>query len=191
MIYIIRHGETDYNVEKRMQGQTDIPLNDEGRNLARQIAEEFKDIKLDAIISSDLKRASETADIINSYHNLNVKHDSRLREFNYGTIEGKLRDELGPEVWEEYNRNPSAFQAETMEDIFERVKNFWKEIKSGYKGQNILVVSHGGPIKVSKYYFDNGDKFDYSKFLSGYMHGFKIKNLEVLKINEFDQDIDR
>ena len=194
MIYIIRHGETNYNAQKRMQGQTDIELNENGRTLAKNLAEEFKDIRLDEIITSDLKRASETANIINQYHNIIVRQDNRLREFNYGTIEGRLRDELTPETWERYNKDPHSFNAETMEEIFERVKSFWTEVKKEPIDKNILVVSHGGPIKVSKYYFDHGDKFDYSIFLKDYMHGMKIKNLEVLKIDNTelikDEDVE-
>lgn len=186
MIYIVRHGETNYNKEKRMQGQTDIELNETGRSLAKDIAEQFKDIKIDEIVASDLRRASETAEIVNQYHELPIRLDKRLREFNYGTIEGRLRDEITPETWTRYNKDPHSFEAETMEDIFKRVSDFWNELSLNCKNKNILVVSHGGPIKISKYYFDHGDKFDYDTFLRDYMHGMKIRNLEVLKIANRD-----
>ena len=90
MIYIIRHGQTDWNIENRTQGQTDISLNANGIKQAELITKKIENLKIDNIISSDLKRAYMTAQIINKKFNKTIKTDKRLREFCFGTLRLKL-----------------------------------------------------------------------------------------------------
>lgn len=183
MIYIIRHGQTDWNIEHRTQGQTDIALNTNGIKQAELITRKIVNLKIDNIISSDLKRAYMTAQIINKNFNKNIKTDKRLREFCFGTLEGITRDKITQEIWDDFNKNPKQFNAETKEEIFNRIKSFIDDIKSNNINKNTLVVTHGGPIRMIKYYLDNGDNFNDKKYLAEYMT-LKINNLDVFIIDE-------
>ena len=183
MIYIIRHGQTDWNIEHRTQGQTDIALNINGIKQAELITRKIANLKIDNIISSDLKRAYMTAQIINKKFNKNIKTDKRLREFCFGTLEGITRDKITQETWNNFNENPKQFNAETKEEIFNRIKSFIDDIKSNNINKNTLVVTHGGPIRMIKYYLDNGDNYCDEKYLEEYMN-LKINNLDLFIIDE-------
>lgn len=183
MIYIIRHGQTDWNIEHRTQGHTDIALNKNGIVQAELISQKIANLKIDSIISSDLKRAYMTAQIINKNFNKNIETDKRLREFCFGTLEGITRDKITQEIWDDFNKNPKQFNAETKEEIFNRIKSFIDDIKSNNINKNTLVVTHGGPIRMIKYYLDNGDNFNDKKYLAEYMT-LKINNLDVFIIDE-------
>ena len=183
MIYIIRHGQTDWNIEHRTQGQTDIVLNTNGIKQAELITQKIANLKIDSIISSDLKRAYMTAQIINKKFNKTIETDKRLREFSFGTLEGITRDKITQETWEKFNENPKQFNAETKEEIFNRIKSFIKDMKSEIKNKKVLVVTHGGPIRMIKYYLDNGDNYSDKKYLEEYMN-LKINNLDLFIIDE-------
>jgi len=183
MIYIIRHGQTDWNIEHRTQGQTDIVLNTEGIKQAELITQKIVNLKIDSIISSDLKRAYMTAQIINEKFNKIIVADKRLREFNFGTLEGIPRDQITQEIWGKFNENPKQFNAETKKEVFNRIKSFIDDIKSENLNKNVLVVTHGGPIRMINYYMDNGDNFNDKKYLDEYMN-LKIKNLDLFIIDE-------
>ena len=183
MIYIIRHGQTDWNIEHRTQGQTDIALNTNGIEQAELITQKIADMKIDNIISSDLKRAYMTAQIINKNFNKNIETDKRLREFCFGTLEGITRDKITQEIWDDFNKNPKQFNAETKEEIFNRIKSFIDDIKSNNINKNTLVVTHGGPIRMIKYYLDNGNNYNDKKYLAEYMT-LKINNLDLFIIDE-------
>ena len=183
MIYIIRHGQTDWNIEHRTQGHTDIALNKNGIEQAGLITQKIANLKIDNVISSDLKRAYMTAQIINKNFNKNIKTDKRLREFCFGTLEGITRDKITQEIWDDFNKNPKQFNAETKEEIFNRIKSFIDDIKSNNINKNTLVVTHGGPIRMIKYYLDNGDNFNDKKYLAEYLT-LKINNLDVFIIDE-------
>ena len=178
MIYIIRHGQTDWNIEHRTQGQTDIALNTNGIEQAELIAQKIQNLKIDSIISSDLKRAYMTAQIINKKFNKTIETDKRLREFCFGTLEGIIRDKITQETWKDFNDNPKHYKAETKEEVFNRIKSFINDLKTININQNILFVTHGGTIKMIKYYLDNGDNFNNEKFLNEYIN-LKIKNLDL------------
>ena len=93
-LYIIRHGETKWNSEKRLQGRSDIELNEYGIELARITSEALKDVKFDRIYSSPLKRAYETAEILRGSRKLDIICDDRLKEMCFGDYEGKVTDTL-------------------------------------------------------------------------------------------------
>ncbi len=95
-VYIVRHGETDWNLKWKLQGQTDTELNDYGRELAFKTAEGLKDVCFDRIFSSPLKRAYDTADIIRRDRKIPVETDRRLCEVGFGINEGKLPEEREP-----------------------------------------------------------------------------------------------
>lgn len=183
MIYIIRHGQTDWNIEHRTQGQTDIALNTNGIKQAELITQKISNLKIDSIISSDLKRAYMTAQIINKNFHKAIETDKRLREFCFGTLEGITRDKITQETWEKFNENPKQFNTETKEEIFNRIKSFIKDMKSEIKNKKVLVVTHGGPIRMIKYYLDNGDNYSDKKYLEEYMN-LKINNMDLFIIDE-------
>lgn len=175
MIYIIRHGQTDWNVEHKTQGHTDIPLNDVGRKQALDLAHRIKHLKIDRIIASDLSRATETARIINQFFNAPMTTDSRLREFNYGDLEGTFGLAHPPEIWEIFNNAPEQLNAEPMADVFVRIKSFFAELNTD---ENILICTHGGPMRMMMHYMENPDNFDAEKYARTYQH-IKIKNTAI------------
>ncbi len=180
MIYLIRHGQTDWNLDRRLQGQTDIPLNNNGKEQAEEAAKEIVDLKIDRIISSDLSRAKETAEIINKKIRKEITFDKRLREVNYGDYEGKLIETIKDEDWDVFNQNPEKKNGESRKHVYERVKSFLQEIN---EEENVLVVTHGGALRMMLYYAGNKDKFDmtsYDEFTKDYW----ISNAKIINYKE-------
>lgn len=143
-ILLVRHGETDWNAEQRWQGQTDTPLNERGRDQALQLAEEMAGERVDAVYSSDLVRAHETARIVAGRLGLDVTVVPGLRERQFGSWEG-MRDE---EVEHRFPGLGSAPDAEPREDMAGRVWESIEAIARTHPGQTVLVVAHGGPIRA-------------------------------------------
>lgn len=150
--YIIRHGQTDWNVLGKTQGHGNSELTKEGIAQAKSVSCELRDI--DLIFSSDLKRAEETAKIISNEINKEIIIDTRLREMNFGKWEGKLISEIKKEYEKTYNtwRNyPSEAQIESGENLHiikDRVEEFFDEINKKYQNKNILIVSHSITVRV-------------------------------------------
>jgi len=148
-ILLARHGETDWNVERRVQGHSDTPLNDTGRGQARALAEELAGEPIDAVYSSDLARAHETARIVAAGRGLDVTAIRDLRERNFGTWEGLTDEEI-------YVRHPHARDrswqewgdAETRDEMADRVLGALHRIAETHPDQRVLVVSHGGPLRA-------------------------------------------
>lgn len=181
MIYLVRHGQTDWNIEHRIQGQTDVPLNATGRAQAVELSEKLSSFNIQKIISSDLSRAKETAEIIKRKLNVPMSLDRRLREYNYGLIEGKVRDSLPQGLWDLYQTNPHKIKAEAMIDIFNRVKSFFDDLAE--EKQNILASMHGGIIRMALYYVRHSDKvFVQDDFKRLYIP-MKIGNTQVFSID--------
>jgi probable phosphoglycerate mutase len=122
MIYLIRHGQTDWNLERRIQGHTDIPLNDKGKSDAEKAAEEISQLKIDKIISSDLQRAKETAKIIaECFKRCPIIFDNRLREISFGDLEGVCVSDISSDVWEIFNHSPEKLNVETAKTVYNRI----------------------------------------------------------------------
>ncbi|WP_227872401.1 histidine phosphatase family protein [Paenibacillus albus] len=128
-------------MEKRVQGQSDIPLNDTGRQQARALANRLKSEEWEYIFSSDLIRAKETAAIIAQELGLEVKTDERLREMNCGQIEGTTLDERISKWGEEWGRLELGIEA--GESIASRGMSVISDIAASLTGKNVLIVSHG------------------------------------------------
>ncbi len=141
-LLLARHGETDWNRELRIQGSSDIELNELGRRQAQSLAQELTDVDLDAIYASDLSRARATAEAVAATHGLEVKLDSRLRERSFGSWEGLTRDDL--------NAMPpgSHHDGETDEEVRERMLAAVQEIAAAHPGEEVLIVSHGGALNT-------------------------------------------
>ena len=145
MILFVRHGETEYNAKGITQGQLDIPLNENGIAQANILCEKLKDEKIDIIYASPLLRASQTAQIINTAHNVEVVFDDRLMEFYAGVRQGQDFYSWPQEKIDAFRAHPEDFGAESNIDFFTRVIDFFSEIEESDK--NILIVSHGGVYK--------------------------------------------
>lgn len=140
----VRHGITDWNVERRAQGQTDIPLNETGRAQARALAERFRNEKWDAIYASDLSRAKETAETIAAALNVPLHLDERLREMACGKMEGTTEDErirMWGEDWEDMELG-----IESDGSMLQRGMSAVEDICLRYPGKRVLAVSHGALI---------------------------------------------
>ena len=143
-IILVRHGETDWNRERRWQGHSDRPLNELGREQAAGLAERIGAEPISAVYSSDLMRAHETARLLADRLGLEVTAVPDLRERRFGSWEG-LRDE------EVERRFPGAHgppDGETREEMSRRVLRSLRAIADTHPGQTVLVVSHGGPIRA-------------------------------------------
>ncbi len=157
ILYLARHGETEWNRIGRWQGATDIPLSDVGRAQARLLADRLRDRRIARVYASQLSRALETAQIIAARLGAPTPTaDPRLRERGYGAFEGLTREECAqrfPGVWEQYlvDRRVVPPGAEPQAEVIERITAAMTEIAAQVEGQSepgaILVVSHGGAIR--------------------------------------------
>lgn len=145
-ILLARHGETDWNAERRVQGKTDRPLNETGLAQARALADQLAGERLDAIYASDLSRAYDTARVVAQKHALPIEAIPDLRERDFGTWEG-LTDEA---IFERYPeaRNGSWGNAETRQELEARIIDVLRRIAQQHPGGRVLVVSHGGPLRT-------------------------------------------
>jgi probable phosphoglycerate mutase len=151
-LLLVRHGETDWNRDGRWQGHSDTQLNDAGRAQARRVAGELGDV--DVIYSSDLARARETAKIIAAQlGDIEVNVDNRLRERSFGAWEGRTGPEIEADFAEQHARwragdGAGADDAEAFEAFGDRVRDFLEDVLARHPGETVLVVAHGGPIRV-------------------------------------------
>ncbi len=157
-LYLLRHGETDWNVTWRLQGSSDIPLNEKGIAQAREAAARYAGYPFTAVFSSPLQRAVTTAELIAAPHGLTVKTDERLTEMNFGTLEGTTPEEsaLDPvlsDVRTKLFDDPPAYipagNGETYPQVRERCRSFLEELHRQFGEQDhILVSAHGALCKA-------------------------------------------
>jgi broad specificity phosphatase PhoE len=146
---LIRHGQTDWNLEGRYQGQSDVPLNSVGKVQAHTLAGQLSGQSFSAIFSSDLIRAKETADILASALKAPVKVDPRLREINQGEWEGQLVEVLKSKyngLWEMRTVDPAGLRppgGETVSEVAARVYAALDDIGSQFTKEDVLITSHG------------------------------------------------
>jgi broad specificity phosphatase PhoE len=151
-LLLVRHGETDWNRDGRWQGGSDTSLNELGREQARLLADQL-DGSIDVVYSSDLARARETADIVAAKLGLEVRVDPRLRERGFGSWEGLTMPEIEERFADSHRRwlageGPGAEDAETFEDFSTRVNDFLADVLRLHPDEDVLVISHGGSIRV-------------------------------------------
>ena len=145
-ILLVRHGETDWNLEHRVQGHTDVPLNETGHEQARVLAEHLATASLVAIYASDLVRARDTAVIVAEVLGLDVTLDPDLREKDFGSWEGLTDVEI-------LQRFPDAVRGrwgdgETTDAVTVRALAAIDRIRARHPAAPVLVVSHGGPLRA-------------------------------------------
>lgn len=156
MLYIVRHGETDWNRQKKVQGHTDIPLNEYGRHLAEETAEGMKDIPIDIGYTSPLKRARETAEIILKERNIPLLDEPRIQEIGFGIYEGihtgTQEKEPGSDEFNLFFTDTASYippeGAESVEELYERTGQFLEELcgRRELEDKNILISTHGAAM---------------------------------------------
>jgi 2,3-bisphosphoglycerate-dependent phosphoglycerate mutase len=153
-ILLARHGETDWNSERRWQGHADRPLNEVGRQQARELAETLTDRAIDVVYSSDLLRAHETALIVGERLGLPVSVDARLREVDVGDWSGRVHSEiegLDPDGYRRWREGGKGWAGgESYEEMGERVVAAVLRLAARHPGETVLIVTHGGSIRACR-----------------------------------------
>lgn len=152
-LLLVRHGRTEWNSSHRYQGHSDLPLSADGIDEAQRLAARLQGEQIDVIFSSDLQRAMQTAQILAGERGLDIRADARLRELNFGVLEGHTFEQ-GLERWpamisawvDDPNQPPTG--GERMDDFVQRVAEFLDALRQEHAGSTVLVVAHGGPLRV-------------------------------------------
>lgn len=183
-LYLVRHGETDWNAARRIQGRTDIPLNETGREQARRAGELLARRSWDAIYASPLDRAHETATIIADRLGMTEVTDvEALVERDYGEAEGMAFDEIEA-LYPEGVRAPGQ---ETREEVAARVVPALLEFAVRHPGERLLVVSHGGAIRAVLQTAEPGAQ--HPRITNASVHSFRVEGGE-LRLIAFDDPIE-
>jgi probable phosphoglycerate mutase len=154
-LLLVRHGESTWNADRRIQGQLDPPLSDQGLAQAQEVAERFAGHRLEGLYCSDLVRARRTAEAIGAAVGLEPLADPGLREIALGAWEGKTREELMeeyPELWERWSRQPDwdiVPGGEGAAPFARRVNATLERLRERHPAGDVLCVSHGGVIQVA------------------------------------------
>ncbi|MBP9691312.1 histidine phosphatase family protein [Candidatus Woesebacteria bacterium] len=171
--YIVRHGESEGNVQKILQGHLDFPLSEEGERQAKRRAQELRQVSFDLVFSSDLLRAHRTAEIIAQEHKLTVKTTQVLRERKYGLYEGlspenttraieRIFDKWHQMAEREWMNHKLDEYFESGDEMVARTLTFIREIAVSHPGKTILTVSHGDLMKNLLMHLGWGTKEDLS-----------------------------
>ena len=181
-IYVIRHGETDWNKDSRFQGQTDVPLNAKGQEQALALVPLMHQLQLESVYSSSLSRAYQTAEIATSDLKLTVTRDDRLRETNIGVAEGLTLDEiiaqLGDEAiakWRSYEERVLDFKftnGESKRQMMIRIRGAMLDIAQNSNRKNVGVFAHGMVMRAMTFVFSSGIPWDHHAFANGSVHHF-------------------
>ena len=152
-LILVRHGETDWNAQQRFQGHADPSLNDAGRRQARELADELATAGIDAIYTSDLLRARETAEIIGTRVGLPVEPLASLREIDVGEWQGLTHteiDERFPGKLDSWRDGETGWtQGETYDQLTERIVAALRAIAARHHDETVLVVGHGGTLRAA------------------------------------------
>lgn len=193
IIYLVRHGETNWNKERRFQGQKDVPLNDYGRTQAKKLSEKLylNNYAIDAIYSSDLLRAYETANIIANKYNYEISINSGLRERFFGVLEGLRLEDFKKDYPNAnfYNFDIDAnLKIEPYLDFEQRIYNAVLNISEEHINGSILIVSHGAAINSFLNVISNGSlgagKTKISNTsITTIVYEHRAKKWEILEIN--------
>lgn len=186
--YIIRHGETNWNVEGRIQGQTNSRLTEKGGRQAHLTANKLKNMSFEAVYSSDLERAMDTAEILLQFHDyLNMEKDVRLRERLFGDLEGISHESFKndyPNIYEKFLSNDAEYRipkGESKRDLADRAVDFFEEIAKKHTGEgHVLVVTHGGILNMFVRYILGMD--------FGIRRKFSLRNTAVNIVEYKDND---
>jgi len=179
ILYVTRHGETDYNVQKRYTGSTDIPLNANGLQQAKKLADSLSAVEFDMIISSPLLRAKQTAEVIHKLYNVPLVFINEFAEINIGVYEGLTREQAQaqyPDIWARLGSRPpdaAPTGGETHKQFDARIATGIEQIKTAYSENKVLLVCHAFSARVINRQL-KGLSFEK-------MHEFILGNCEIVK----------
>jgi 2,3-bisphosphoglycerate-dependent phosphoglycerate mutase len=181
-IYVVRHGETDWNKNHRFQGRTDIKLNEVGREQAIKLRPLMQQLQIESVYSSTLSRASETAELATQELKLTLQKDDRLRETNIGDAEGLTIDEIllkfGPDSltkWRSYEERLLDYQftnGESKRQMMYRARQIFLDIAQNSNRSNIAIFSHGMLMRAMTFVFGEGLPWDLQVFSNGSVHHY-------------------
>lgn len=160
-LYIVRHGQTEWNVEHRMQGHQDSPLTELGIKQAKWLGDALRSDHLDVVYSSSSPRACHTADLIRGGREIAIHERDDLKEINLGVWEGLTQDEAKATFSEQFDyfwHNPAEFLvdgSETFIQVKDRAISLLHDILRQHEGQSILIVTHTVVVKLLMAYFEN------------------------------------
>lgn len=165
-LYAARHGQTIWNAQNRICGRTDVELTEEGIQQAKILAAAVEKCAVDVILSSPLKRARDTSQIVAEHNRIPVLVEDRLTEQDYGIYEGV--DGKNPAFLE--NKRQFAYrypQGESMMLAACRVYGLLDQVKERYKGRNVLIISHGGVCRIIRTYFMDMTNEEFFRYTLG------------------------
>ncbi|MBE6048949.1 MAG: histidine phosphatase family protein [Clostridium sp.] len=171
-VYITRHGQTLWNIDYRFQGQKDSELTEKGINQAKLLSERMKDVHIDCIYASPLKRTVETAKVIRGDRNIEIIKEDGFRELSFGDYEGRTKEELvlegkGKEITDIFNyvEEAKAPNGESLKELYDRVSKTLDSVLDKQKGKTIFIVTHGAALLAIYKYFSEENKY-YPKVMS-------------------------
>jgi len=153
-LILVRHGETLWNKERRLQGHQDSPLTEDGKKQVAFLSEALKDEKIDIAFSSDMGRAIDSSKVILQPHNMKAEQRRELRERSHGIVQGmtqKQADREYPDLQENRKKSKYNFhnpKGESYSDSEQRLKPFVEELRQKHASQTVLIISHGGINRV-------------------------------------------
>lgn len=174
MLYFVRHGQTNHNLNKLLAGRCDVELNENGVEQARLSAEQAKELKIDLIYCSPLIRAKQTCNEINKHHNVKVIIKDELIERDFGKYESQPYSSIDGDMCWNYYLNTYDNEIEPLKCVFERVYNLLDEIKKEYKSKNILIVAHNDIGRAVYCYFNGVPS-------KGNVRDIGVGNAQILK----------
>lgn len=165
-VYLVRHGQTNWNLIKKFQGLRRVPINKVGKEQVKRLAKDLKGISFDVVYSSPVLRARQTAKILVPKHKIILNKD--LRELDRRAHEGFTPEQIKkliPDIEAQWARDNidwrSPFGGETLREYQARSIKAFKEIVKKHKGKSILVVTHGGPLKAIVHFLHSGKPEDF------------------------------
>ena len=174
-IYVIRHGETDVNLENKINSLNDDDLNQTGIAQAKQVGKKLEKVEYDIIIASPLTRTKHTARLLN-VKNKDIIYDDRLIERDAGIFTKQPLENIDSDDWWNLNPKEDYKDAETVKNVLDRIYEFLDEFKKQYKDETILLVTHGGVSKAISCYFKGIPK-------DGNLEKYKHNNCEMHEFN--------
>ncbi len=184
-IYIVRHGETECNVNNICYGWYDCPINEKGISQAKNLGSFLKTKKIDKIISSDLLRAKMTAELINNELNLPIEFNSAFREINFGDWENvpvkemQKIDPINTKLWRDDCEKAVIPNGELFKDFFGRVSSGFEKVVEENFDKSILIVAHGGAISALLCHITNSGA-------KGFWHFRTIQECYTQLVYEYD-----
>ena len=158
-VYITRQGQTIWNIDFRLQGQKNSDLTEKGLSQAKLLGERMKDIHIDRIYSSPLKRTMETAKIIRGDRDIEIVEEEGFKELSFGDSEGRNKEELKLDSIFNYEEDVRTPNGESLKELYERISLTLDKILEKEKGKTIFIVTHGAALLAIYKYFSKENNY--------------------------------